>query len=69
MLARDLQNALGYSDWRNFLNVVEKAKKTYVKSKYEFLDHFGDANKMISIAKGAIRQIEDLKLSFYASSS
>ena len=25
-LARELQELLGYSDWRNFLNAVDKAK-------------------------------------------
>ena len=26
-LARELQELLGYADWRNFLNAVEKAKE------------------------------------------
>ena len=27
-LARELQELLGYADWRNFLNAVEKAKES-----------------------------------------
>ena len=27
-LARELQELLGYSDWRNFLNAVDKAKES-----------------------------------------
>jgi DNA-damage-inducible protein D len=26
-LARELQHLLGYSDWRNFLNAIDKAKE------------------------------------------
>ncbi|MFH0752239.1 MAG: hypothetical protein V1914_01445 [archaeon] len=26
-LARDMQELLGYSEWRNFLKVIEKAKE------------------------------------------
>jgi DNA-damage-inducible protein D len=27
-LARELQELLGYADWRNFLNAIDKAKDT-----------------------------------------
>ncbi len=30
-LARDLQELLGYSDWRNFLNTIVKSKITVIQ--------------------------------------
>jgi DNA-damage-inducible protein D len=64
--ARDLQQLLQYTDWRNFLLVVDKAKKACENSNVERLDHFVDVNKMIGIGKGAEREIADLKLTRYA---
>ncbi|MCK4640232.1 MAG: DNA damage-inducible protein D [Candidatus Marinimicrobia bacterium] len=65
-LARDLQKALGYNEWRNFQNVISKAKTACKSSGYEVSDHFVDVNKMIDLAKGAKREIEDIALSRYA---
>ena len=59
-LARDLQKALGYNEWRNFQNVISKAKTSCKSSGYEVSDHFVDVNKMIDLAKGAKREIEDI---------
>ena len=35
-LARELQELLGYADWRNFSNAINKAKETEVK--YTFVN-------------------------------
>lgn len=43
--ARDLQKLLGYTQWRNFLLVIEKAKIACQKSNQEVLDHFADVSK------------------------
>jgi len=47
--ARDLQNLLGYIDWRNFLNVVFKAKTACEISNSRITDHFVDINKTIKM--------------------
>lgn len=64
--ARDLQKLLGYEKWDNFLKVIEKAKIACQTSKHNIEDHFADAGKMISLAKGAQRNIDDIQLTRYA---
>lgn len=64
--ARDLQIALEYTEWRNFENVIEKAKQATQNSSFSIADHFVDVNKMIELGKQAIRTIKDYKLSRYA---
>jgi len=51
-LARDLQQLLGYTEWRNFLNAVDKAKDSCKNSVGEVSDHFVDVNKTIPMPKG-----------------
>jgi DNA-damage-inducible protein D len=64
--ARDIQGLLGYNDWRNFIQVVSKAKQACENSGYAIQDHFVDVNKMIPLGKGAQREVEDIKLTRYA---
>ena len=56
-MARDLQNLLGYSEWRNFLLVIEKAKIACKGSKQTVLDHFVDVNKMVSLVRAENNQL------------
>ena len=65
-LARELQELLGYSDWRNFLNAVEKAKESCKTTGEAVLDHFVDITKMVKIGSGAERKQDDIMLTRYA---
>jgi 16S rRNA C967 or C1407 C5-methylase (RsmB/RsmF family) len=49
-LARELQELLGYAEWRNFSNAVEKAKESCKTSNEAVADHFVEVNKMIKIS-------------------
>ena len=65
-LARELQKVLDYKEWRKFSNVIDKAIIACKGSNYNVSDHFVGADKMIKIAKGGARRIDDYKLSRYA---
>jgi len=65
--ARDLQKLLGYSDYRNFLNIVNKAKDACINSGNDIQHHFVDVTDMIEVGKGATREIDNIKLTRYAS--
>jgi len=64
--ARELQELLGYADWRNFLNAVNKAKESCETTREAISDHFVDVNKMVKIGSGAERKQEDIMLTRYA---
>ncbi len=64
--ARELQGVLEYKEWRNFVKVIDKAKEACENAQPGTLEHFVDVNKMISLAKGAEREIDDMMLSRYA---
>lgn len=65
-LARELQELLGYADWRNFLNAIHKAKESCETSGEDVSDHFVDVTKMVKIGSGAEREQDDLMLTRYA---
>jgi len=64
--ARDLQNLLGYTQWRNFLNAVEKAQESCKNSNHAISDHFAGVSKSIPVPKGGERAIDDIMLTRYA---
>ncbi len=57
--ARDLQHLLGYSEWRNFTKVINKAKTACETAGHMIVDHFVDVNKTIAMPKGASKEIPD----------
>ena len=65
-LARELQILLDYTEWRNFLQVIDKAKVTCKTSGQEVGHHFVDVNKMIDLGNAASREIDDMMLTRYA---
>ena len=64
--ARQIAPLLDYQDYRNFQNVVAKAKTACATAGYGVVDHFGDFTEMVPIGSGAIRRISDIRLSRYA---
>jgi DNA-damage-inducible protein D len=64
--ARDLQELLGYVEWRNFLDVISKAITACDNSGQHSEDHFVAVNKMVEVGSGAHREIEDVALTRYA---
>ncbi|UBB88600.1 DNA damage-inducible protein D [Candidatus Kaistella beijingensis] len=64
--ARELQNILGYSQWRNFKNVIEKAEKSCEQAGEDTKNHFAEFSKMVEIGSGAQKPIEDIALTRYA---
>jgi DNA-damage-inducible protein D len=64
--ARDLQEIFGYTEWRNFLKVIDKAKNACKNSGANISDHFVDVNKMVNIGSGTQREIIDIALTRYA---
>jgi len=64
--ARELCEALGYSQWRNFVNVIEKAKEACKNAGNQIVNHFADVSKTIAMPKGAHKDIDDVILTRYA---
>ncbi|HEY1060522.1 MAG TPA: DNA damage-inducible protein D [Daejeonella sp.] len=64
--ARELQKVFNYTDWRNFLKAIDKAKKSCETAGETVSNHFVGFNKMIDLAKGAQREIDDIALTRYA---
>src|SRR5216684_1581609 len=54
--SRDFAQVLGYTDYRNFEAVVEKARSACFNSGQRVEDHFVEINEMIEIGKGVAKQ-------------
>jgi DNA-damage-inducible protein D len=64
--ARELQAILGYTEWRNFVLVIKKAKAACENAGIEPSLHFVDVNKSYKMPTGGQREIGDIALTRYA---
>jgi len=64
--ARQLSKVLDYSDFRNFLIVIERAKKACENSDQSIADHFVEITEVVEIGSGAKRPMSSFSLSRYA---
>ena len=65
-LARELQDILGYHQWRSIDDLIERAKTACKESKHNIDDHFAVQRKMVEIGSKTKRKVLDYKLSRYA---
>ncbi len=65
-MARQLSKTLEYAEFRNFLPVIEKARKACENSGQQVADHFVEMHEMVSIGSGAEREMPSFALSRYA---
>jgi DNA-damage-inducible protein D len=64
--SRDFAQVLGYADFRNFEQVIDKAKVACFNSGQRIEDHFVDITEMIEIGKGGQRPVKTTLMSRYA---
>jgi DNA-damage-inducible protein D len=64
--ARELQVLLGYSQWRNFVNTIDKAKEACQNAGEAIQYHFADVSKTIAMPNSAEKEIDEILLTRYA---
>lgn len=63
--ARQLAKILEYTDFRNFVGVINKAKEACNKSGYEVSEHLVEVNEVLEAGQGAKHSYPSFKLSRY----
>jgi DNA-damage-inducible protein D len=61
--AREIYEVLGYAEWRNFEDVLQRARDACVGVEEEPSNHFGATTKMVPVGSGASRRVADVFLS------
>lgn len=64
--SREFAKVLEYTDFRNFEQVIKKAKTACFNSGHRIEDHFVDITEMIEIGKGGQREVQSVNMSRYA---
>lgn len=64
--ARELYPILGYAQWRNFLNAVEKARESCKNASTDVSKHFADVSKTFPMPHNAEKVCDDILLTRYA---
>jgi len=64
--SRDFARVLGYTDYRNFEAVIQKARTACFNSGHRVEDHFVDITEMVEIGSGAQRPLKTVMMSRYA---
>ncbi len=65
-MARQLAKSLDYTDFRNFLGVIEKAKEACQNSGQAVANHLVEFNEVVAVGSGATHNYPSYKLSRYA---
>ena len=65
-LGRDIQRVLGYTNWENFYNVIQKACMACESAGEDIGKHFLDFKEMVQIGSGANRERINYFLDRYA---
>src|ERR1700739_1873407 len=61
--AREMQRILGYVNWRDFGNVLGRARDALSKNGIEPSHHFGQTHKMVTLGSESQREVVDYYLS------
>ena len=64
--SRDFARILDYADYRNFEQVIEKARTACFNSGYRIENHFVEITEMVEIGSGAQRAVKTMLMSRYA---
>lgn len=64
--ARELAPILEYKDWRNFIKVIEKGKKSCETAWQRVFEHFVDVTNPLIGWNGSVQMVSDFHLSRYA---
>ena len=59
-MARELTSPLGYTQWKNFEEVIKRAMQSCLNSGQYVDNHFSDASKMVEIGSGTEREATKL---------